>query len=289
MDYGPDPDRNGQAMAPPAPPRSRRPAAASSRKTKPRSVVWGMPGSAAASGLCSAVLPLESIAPKMAAIVPRRQGLDPAGLRFSAAAPQRTLRSRLTAEKHYLAESRLLPVARKQGLSQPHRSHRQTEATDAESLIVEVVEAMTTNESLFFRDKLPFDHFRDTMMPALLATRADAAAHSDLVCRRRDRAGALFLGDVPEGNGPRLVGWRIEIFATDISTRSWRRPRTASTASSRCSAGCRSQMLMKYFTQVGETWQVVPEIRAMVQYGRSTCCTISLSSAGSTWCSAGMC
>ncbi len=78
----------------------------------------------------------------------------------------------LSAEKQYLAESRLLPVARKHGLTGLAELVAKLKAAVAAPLGVEVVEAMTTNESFFFRDKIPFEHFRDTIMPALLAARA---------------------------------------------------------------------------------------------------------------------
>src|SRR5262245_52797653 len=62
----------------------------------------------------------------------------------------------LSAEKQYLVESRLLPVARRAGIANLTELVAKLKAPFAESLIVEVVEAMTTNESFFFRDKLPF-------------------------------------------------------------------------------------------------------------------------------------
>ncbi len=78
----------------------------------------------------------------------------------------------LSAEKHYLVESRLLPIARKHGLFNLTGLVAKLKGPDAEALTVEVVEAMTTNESFFFRDKMPFEQFRDTIMPALMAARA---------------------------------------------------------------------------------------------------------------------
>ena len=77
----------------------------------------------------------------------------------------------LSADKQYLVESRLLPLARKAGLPgiselvQKMRGH-------TEALTSEVVEAMTTNETFFFRDKIPFDHLRDSILPALIQARA---------------------------------------------------------------------------------------------------------------------
>ncbi|HLA20937.1 MAG TPA: chemotaxis protein CheR, partial [Pseudolabrys sp.] len=78
----------------------------------------------------------------------------------------------LAAEKQYLAESRLLPVARKHRLATLTELVDKLKSAGAAALAVEVVEAMTTNETFFFRDKIPFEHFRETVMPALLAARA---------------------------------------------------------------------------------------------------------------------
>ena len=78
----------------------------------------------------------------------------------------------LSAEKQYLAESRLLPVARRHGMSTLAELVGRLRAAATAPFAAEVVEAMTTNETFFFRDKVPFEHFRDTVMPALIAARA---------------------------------------------------------------------------------------------------------------------
>ena len=78
----------------------------------------------------------------------------------------------LSADKQYLVESRLLPLARKVGAPNLADLVLKLKAPGAEPLIVDVVEAMTTNESFFFRDKIPFEHFRDYMVPTLLKARA---------------------------------------------------------------------------------------------------------------------
>ena len=77
----------------------------------------------------------------------------------------------LSADKEYLVESRLLPVARKAGLANLGELVAALKAEPEDALMTAVVEAMTTNESFFFRDKIPFDHFRSTIMPALVAAR----------------------------------------------------------------------------------------------------------------------
>ena len=77
----------------------------------------------------------------------------------------------LSADKQYLVESRLVPLARKANLGGITELVAKMKS-GAEALVVDVVEAMTTNETFFFRDKVPFDHFRDTIVPKLVQARA---------------------------------------------------------------------------------------------------------------------
>ncbi len=84
---------------------------------------------------------------------------------------RKTLKERsglvLSDDKQYLVESRLLPVARKFGLGGLDELVAALRLADGEALTTAVVEAMMTNETFFFRDKTPFEHFRATVMPAL--------------------------------------------------------------------------------------------------------------------------
>ncbi len=172
----------------------------------------------------------------------------------------------LTAEKQYLAESRLLPVARKHGLGGLTELVEKLKAAMAAPLTVEVVEAMTTNESFFFRDKVPFEHFRQTIMPALLAARTREK-------RIRIWCTACATGQEPyslamslKSIGPALAGWRVEIIATDISNEVLAKAKAGIYNQFEVQRGLPIQQLVKFFSQVGETWQIAPEIRAMVQF-----------------------
>ena len=103
----------------------------------------------------------------------------------------------LSADKQYLVESRLLPLARKAGLSGiPELVLKLKERRRPSSLTVDVVEAMTTNETFFFRDKIPFEHFRDSHHAGAARRARARKAHPHLVRGRLDRAGALFARDV---------------------------------------------------------------------------------------------
>jgi len=173
----------------------------------------------------------------------------------------------LSAEKQYLAESRLLPVARKHGLgSLGELVERLKAAAFAAPIGVEVVEAMTTNESFFFRDKIPFEHFRDTIMPALMTARAREK-------RIRIWCTACATGQEPyslamglKTLGASLAGWKVEIVATDISHEVLAKAKAGIYNQFEVQRGLPIQSLVKFFAQVGETWQIAPEIRGMVQF-----------------------
>ena len=75
-------------------------------------------------------------------------------------------------EKRYLVEARLLPVARRAGLSSIDELVKQLRATPGHPLGQQVVDAMTTNETSFFRDQVPFETLRTVILPDLLARRS---------------------------------------------------------------------------------------------------------------------
>ncbi len=172
----------------------------------------------------------------------------------------------LSADKHYLVESRLLPVARKAGLFNLTGLVAKLKGPDSEALIVEAVEAMTTNESLFFRDKTPFDHFSQTVLPALMTARAASK-------RIRIWCAAASTGQEPytlaiclKEMGRDLRGWRIDMLATDLSTEVLEKAKSGIYSQFEVQRGLPVLMLIKYFSQVGEMWQIAPEIRSMVTY-----------------------
>jgi chemotaxis protein methyltransferase CheR len=170
----------------------------------------------------------------------------------------------LSADKQYLVESRLLPLARKAGLPgiselvQKMRGHTET-------LTSEVVEAMTTNETFFFRDKIPFDHLRDSILPGLIQARA--ARRSIRVWCAASSTGqepysiAMLLKETPA-----LSGWRTEIVATDLSQAVLEKSKAGVFSQFEVQRGLPIQMLVKYFKQNGDLWQLNADIRAMVQH-----------------------
>ncbi|MGA7804978.1 CheR family methyltransferase [Bradyrhizobium sp.] len=171
----------------------------------------------------------------------------------------------LSADKQYLIESRLLPLARKAGV--PGISELvQKLKSGAAALAAQVVEAMTTNETFFFRDKIPFDHFREVIMPELLRARAGRKSIRIWCAAGSTGQEPYSLAMCLKEMGAALNGWRVEILATDLSQEVLEKSRAGIYSQFEVQRGLAIQMLVKYFKQIGELWQINPDIRAMVQH-----------------------
>jgi chemotaxis protein methyltransferase CheR len=171
----------------------------------------------------------------------------------------------LASDKQYLIESRLVPLARKAGLPGIPELVVKLKG-GGEALTAEVVEAMTTNETFFFRDKVPFDHLKQTILPEVLAARASrrslriwCAASST---GQEPYSIAMCLKEISS----QIAGWRVEILATDLSQGVLEKSRAGIFSQFEVQRGLPIQMLVKHFTQTGELWQLNADIRGMVQH-----------------------
>lgn len=170
----------------------------------------------------------------------------------------------LGADKQYLVESRLLPVARKAGLANLAELSAALKARPTSPLSTTVVEAMTTNESFFFRDKLPFEHFENVMMPAMAKARDRQIRIWCCAASTGQEPYSLAMALMEMGEA--LSGWRIEILATDIATDTLEKAKSGLYSQFEVQRGLPIQMLVKYFAQLGDLWQIAPKIRSMVTY-----------------------
>ncbi|MFD2262639.1 CheR family methyltransferase [Lacibacterium aquatile] len=182
----------------------------------------------------------------------------------------RTVRQRsglvLTEDKVYLVESRLMPVARKQGLKSVDELVQQMKAKPDQAILRAVTEAMTTNETLFFRDTKPFDQFKKVVMPALLNDRASRKTIRIWCAACSSGQEPYSLAMILKEEGVRLAGWKFEIVATDINTEVIDRAKAGLYSQFEVQRGLPIQYLMKYFKQVEDKWQITPEIKAMIDY-----------------------
>ncbi|MGH7126421.1 MAG: CheR family methyltransferase [Stellaceae bacterium] len=172
----------------------------------------------------------------------------------------------LTRDKAYLLESRLLPVARKANLKSVDELVAAVRIRPTGDLARDVVEAMTTNESFFFRDIKPFDQFKSFVLPQLMKARA---------ARRQIRiwSAACSSGQEPytlamllAEQQAALAGWSIDIVATDLSTEILDKAQAGFYSQFEVQRGLPIQYLVKYFKQQGERWQIDPAIRSRVRF-----------------------
>jgi chemotaxis protein methyltransferase CheR len=171
----------------------------------------------------------------------------------------------LSADKQYLIESRLLPLARKSGLAGLTELVQKMKGGSS-SLVAQVVEAMTTNETFFFRDKVPFDHFREKIVPDLLQARATRKSIRIWCAAGSTGQEPYSLAMCLKEMGAVLNGWRVEILATDLSQEVLEKSRSGIYSQFEVQRGLPIQLLVKYFKQTGELWQINADIRAMVQH-----------------------
>jgi chemotaxis protein methyltransferase CheR len=171
----------------------------------------------------------------------------------------------LSADKQYLIESRLLPLARKSGMAEIGELVQKMKGGSS-ALINQVVEAMTTNETFFFRDKVPFEHFRDTIMPEMLRARGSRKSIRIWCAAGSTGQEPYSIAMCLKEMGASLAGWRTEIVATDLSQEVLEKSKSGIYSQFEVQRGLPIQLLVKYFKQMGELWQINADIRAMVQH-----------------------
>jgi chemotaxis protein methyltransferase CheR len=172
----------------------------------------------------------------------------------------------LTPDKSYLLESRLGPVAKSRGFDNLDAMTAALKGVPDPALITEIVEAMTTNETSFFRDMRPFDIFKETVMPYIKEARATkrklriwcAAASSG----QEPYTLAILLNEMKA----EMPGWNFEIVATDISRDVLDLAKRGLYSQFEVQRGLPITLLMKYFTQVEDKWQINDEIKSYIKY-----------------------
>jgi chemotaxis protein methyltransferase CheR len=171
----------------------------------------------------------------------------------------------LTGDKLYLLESRLAPLARKEGLPSIDDLIHVVRSRREERLINQVVDVMTTSETYFFRDKTPFDHLRDALFPALSGARRGGRIRVwCAACSTGQEAYsiAMMLDESPQLTG----GVPVEIVATDISDRCLERARQGLFTQFEVQRGLPIQMLMRHFTQQDDHWRISERQRQQVTF-----------------------
>lgn len=166
--------------------------------------------------------------------------------------------------KEYLVESRLMPLARAAGCTDVDGFVSRVRTSGSVADRAAIVEALTTNETSWFRDKEPFDVFVATVLPELMArtTARRKIMIWSAACSSGQEAYTLAML-MAEHALPQ--GWQVEIVATDIAPGMLERTRQGRYSQLEVGRGLPAPMMVKHFTRVGPHWQVSDQLRSMVR------------------------
>ena len=173
----------------------------------------------------------------------------------------------ITSEKSYLLDSRLSPVAKKwdctnmEGLTEALRKPVPNRA-----IIKDIVEAMTTNETSFFRDMNPFKNFENIVLPFLIKTKAPGSTIRIWCSACSSGQEPYSIAMMLKENEAKLNSLKIDIIATDLSDQILDTARKAKYTQFEVQRGMPIQLLVKYFKQDGESWLLNDEIKNMVKF-----------------------
>jgi hypothetical protein len=155
----------------------------------------------------------------------------------------------LDSDKRYLVESRIAPIVRREGFSGLTELVRAMERGMHPGLAQEVVQAMTINETYFFRDKLPFDKLREVFLPALITARANKRTLRIWCAASSTGQEPYSIAMIVDELASRITGWRVEIVATDISEAVLTKARAGNYSQFEVQRGLSTAQLLRYFTQ----------------------------------------
>ena len=170
----------------------------------------------------------------------------------------------LDENKRYLLEARLTPIVRRENLKSINDLCALLRATSQPRITQEITEAMTTNETFFFRDMTPFKILKEKILPTLIEERKSSRQLSFWSAAASSGQEAYSLAMMLLEMG--LKDWKLDIFGTDIAEKVLERARGGKYIQIEVNRGLPAPYLVKYFNRQGLEWQVKDELRRMVRF-----------------------
>ncbi len=172
----------------------------------------------------------------------------------------------LEADKQYLVESRLTPLVRELQLRSIGQLVERLRARPDNGLYRQVVEAMVTTETSFFRDHHPFEALRKMVIPDLIKRRSTERRLNIWCAASSTGQEPYSLAILLREHFPELAGWSLSLLATDLSRTVLARARDGRFNQIEVNRGLPAALLVKYFEQHGTSWQLKPVITSMVEF-----------------------
>jgi len=168
--------------------------------------------------------------------------------------------------KEYLIKARLAPLVQKYGLSGIAPLIDRLRNSPDRNLINEIVEAMVTTETSFFRDIHPFETLRKTVLPELMERRRPQRRLNIWCAASASGQEPYSLAILLREHFPELSGWQVHLSATDISRGMLERCRLGRYSQIEVNRGLPTPLLLKWFRQEGAFWQLDERIRSAVNF-----------------------
>ncbi len=172
----------------------------------------------------------------------------------------------LTDDKMYLVETRLAPVLEKHGYANLESLDRDLRIGACQTIVTEVAEALVTHETLFFRDTYPYTYLEKLYIPDIIGRNAKSK-HIRIWCAGASTGQEPYsLAMLIREKFPELHDWRIDFFATDVSSQVIEKAEQGIFSHFEIQRGLPVDYVLKYFESQGKTWQVKPVIRNMISF-----------------------
>lgn len=190
--------------------------------------------------------------------------VSPADAQFVRELVLRRSAIQLDAAKDYLIEMRLSQLARETGL--PGIAELIAKARTDRRFDVKIIEAITTHETSFYRDLLPFDALREVLLPKFIAARATTRMLTiwSAACSSGQEPYSIAMQILE--HFPELARWPVRIIATDISEQVLAKARDASFTQLEVNRGLPATLLVKYFERSGTHWKLAEPVRKLVEF-----------------------
>jgi chemotaxis protein methyltransferase CheR len=172
----------------------------------------------------------------------------------------------LDAEKAYLAESRLQPIMQRLGLGDLAALVKRLLSGADPELLRDVVDAMTTNETFFFRDRVPFENFRLVILPKLLQARKETRQIRIWCAACSTGQEPYSLAMLLDAEAHKLAGWSVDILATDLSRSVIAAAREGVYTQFEMQRGLPISQLLRYFREQGDRWRINEHLRSRVRF-----------------------
>ena len=169
-------------------------------------------------------------------------------------------------DKQYLVHARLTPVAAENGCRDLAELARRVRAEESGPLASRIIDALTTNETLFFRDGHPFEALRRSVLPALIERRRSLEKLAVWSAAASTGQEAYSFSMLLKEHFPQLAGWQVTLLGTDISTSAIRQARDARYSRIAINRGLAAQLMVRYFRHEKDWWTLRDDIRAMVEF-----------------------